>query len=216
MNGGTMNGFDRLVGCSEAEGYACYSSYRHDRIPNLWQLASTYAVSDRTFQMDTVPSWGAHLELVAATLNGFTGDNPVKANGHPLGLGWGCDSYRVAPWQDPGSGKVSDQPSCVPDQNGNGPFRPSAVSSVPTIMDRLDEAGLSWKLYASAIPPGQPRKKANPYGPSVRRSRNASTRSRRRTWWIRTRSSRTRPPGTCPTSRSSSRISAAANITATR
>jgi phospholipase C len=164
MNGGTMNGFDRLVGCSEAEGYACYSSYRHDRIPNLWQLASTYAVSDRTFQMDTVPSWGAHLELVAATLNGFTGDNPVKANGHPLGLGWGCDSYRVAPWQDPGSGKVSDQPSCVPDQNGNGPFRPSAVSSVPTIMDRLDEAGLSWKLYASAIPPGQPRKKANPYG----------------------------------------------------
>src|SRR5207244_1405389 len=39
-------------------------------------------------------------------------------------------------------------PSCIPDRQGRGPYRKSPVSYVPTIMDRLDAAGLSWKFYA--------------------------------------------------------------------
>jgi phospholipase C len=39
-------------------------------------------------------------------------------------------------------------PSCVPDQAGNGPYRQSPVSYVPTIFDRLDAAGLSWRIFA--------------------------------------------------------------------
>jgi len=164
INNGQMNGFDLIPGCTEADGYACFISYDQTKIPNLWSLASTYAVSDATFENHILSSWGGHLELVAATLDGFTGDNPVKARGHELGLGWGCDSFRVAPWVDPDTGQVSNQPSCVPASDGSGPWRPSPVDYVPTIMDRLDGAGLSWKLYASQNPPGQPKSQAAPYG----------------------------------------------------
>jgi phospholipase C len=58
----------------------------------------------------------------------------------------------VAPWVDPVTGVKSLQPSCVPDPalglpNG-GAFGPTLVQFVPTIMDRLDAAGLTWKIYA--------------------------------------------------------------------
>jgi phospholipase C len=163
MNGGAMDSFDKLAGCSQADHYACYTAYRNNQVPNLATLASTYAINDRTFQMDSVASWGGHIELVAATLDGFTGDNPVKGQ-VPLGPGWGCDSKRVAPWKDPNTGQVTNQPSCIPDLFGQGPFRPSPVQYVPTIMEELDQAQLSWKLYASRNPPGQPNTQAAPYG----------------------------------------------------
>jgi len=164
INGGAMNQFDLLTGCSQAENYACYSTYLRNVIPNVWKLADGYALSDQTFEPDIVSSWGAHIELVAATLDDFTGDNPVFGNPPSKGPGWGCDSYREAPWQDPDTGEVSNEPSCIPDVNGNGPWRTSPVSYVPTIMDRLDGAGLTWKIYASHNPPGQPLKLATPYG----------------------------------------------------
>jgi len=165
MNGGAMDSFDKLSGCSQAEHYACYTTYRNTQIPNLVTLASTYAINDRTFQMDTVPSWGAHIELVAATLDGFTGDNPEKGQ-IPLGEGWGCDSNRVAAWQDPNTHQISSQPSCIPDILGQGPFRPSPVQYVPTIMEEMDAATpqVSWKLYASRNAPNQPKSQAAPYG----------------------------------------------------
>src|SRR5207249_1349177 len=34
-----------------------------------------------------------------------------------------------------------------PDQAGNGPYRASPVAYVPTIFDRLDQVGLSWRIY---------------------------------------------------------------------
>ena len=43
------------------------------------------------------------------------------------------------------------EPSCIPDRAGNGPYRASPVPWVPTIMDRLDAASASWKLY-TALP----------------------------------------------------------------
>ena len=39
-------------------------------------------------------------------------------------------------------------PSCVPERDGFGPYRRSPVWWVPTVMDRLDAAGLSWRIYA--------------------------------------------------------------------
>jgi phospholipase C len=43
-------------------------------------------------------------------------------------------------------------PACFPDQEGNGPYRPSPVQYVPTIFDRVEEAGLSWTTYAGQGP----------------------------------------------------------------
>ena len=99
VDGGRMDGFAKISGCAKSTGYACYSEYRPGQIPNLIALAGHFAVSDRTFAMNPVPSFGAHVELVAQTLDGFTGDNPHVVSGNPIGPGWGCDSFMDAPWR---------------------------------------------------------------------------------------------------------------------
>jgi len=162
IDGGRMDGFSEINGCTQADDYACYEQYQPKSIPNLAVLARRYAVSDHTFELNAVPSWGSHLELAAATLDGFVGNNPHAVSGVPSGPGWGCDSDRNTGWIS-ASGQRMQVPSCVPDQNGNGPYTgpgTSPVPWVPTVMDRLDEAGLTWKIYAA---PGSGAKSI-PYG----------------------------------------------------
>jgi phospholipase C len=112
-------------------------------------LVRKYAISDRTFQLDNIPSWHAHMELATATLDGFVedpGTNPMPSKfTTKKGPGWGCDSFRDVWWSNGGAKQLV--PSCVPDKQGKGPYRPSPVQYVPTIMDRLDAAGLSWRIY---------------------------------------------------------------------
>jgi phospholipase C len=159
IDGGRMDGFDGIPGCDAATGYACYSQYAASRIPNVTMLARRFALSDHTFSSYPEPSWAAHLELVAATRDGFQGNNPKPLAGVSPGPGWGCDSDLVAPWQAKPGARMRRVPSCVPKHNGTGPFRPSPVAWVPTIMDRLGSAGLTWKLYATSSGHGR-----TPYG----------------------------------------------------
>ncbi|MFN2543809.1 MAG: alkaline phosphatase family protein [Actinomycetota bacterium] len=161
INNGQMNGFSKIHGCTAARHYACYQRYRAFQIPNLAALARTFTISDHTFETDVVSSWGSHIEIVAAQLDGFTGDNPEPTKEHPDGPGWGCDSYRDAPWKATASSKIVWVPSCIPQADGSGPYRASPVKYVPTIMDRLDEAGLSWRIYRPGNDPEGPRL---PYG----------------------------------------------------
>src|SRR5436190_3857650 len=145
IDGGKMDGFARIHGCGAAASYACYEQYGPARIPNLAALARAFTVSDRTFEDGAVPSWGSHVAFVAGRFDGFTGDNPI---GGATGVGWGCDSGRDAPWVPPGGGAPVPEPSCIPKPDGSGPYRPSPVQWVPTIMDRFDTAGLSWEIDA--------------------------------------------------------------------
>jgi phospholipase C len=154
IDDGRMDGFSTIRGCRRSMHYRCYSQFRPRQIPNIISLARSFALSDRTFQMDRVPSWGAHLELVAGQLDGFTGDNPRRGLSETMGPGWGCDSLKDAPWRAPASEVVVLEPACVPAQDGSGPYRPSPVQWIPTIMDRLDQAGLSWRIYAPGAPGG--------------------------------------------------------------
>lgn len=148
VNGGKMDGFGRTGGCKLADGYACLAQYDPAAIPNLAALARSFALSDRTFSPVGAPSWGGHMLLAAATLDGFSGDNPtVSTYTQQTGPGWGCDSYRDANWWDATSGTYVSEPACVPDQQGRGPYRSSPVRYVPTIFDRLDAAGLPWRIY---------------------------------------------------------------------
>ncbi len=149
IDGGKMDGFGLISDCTVDFGYRCYSQFQPDQIPNLTALASSFAVSDRTFELNAIPSFGSHLELVTTNLDGFTGDNTVPGTKHKKGPGWGCDSRRDAPWVDPNSGATIEVPSCVPDQGGTGPYRPSPVQYVPTLMDHLDQAGVSWRFYVT-------------------------------------------------------------------
>jgi phospholipase C len=146
VDGGAMDGFSEIVGCKQSQGYPCYQTFDPSSIPNLSGLAEHFAMSDRTFSLVGSPSWGGHLVMAAATTDGFSGDNPKKVGAGPYRSGWGCDSHRDAMWWN-GSKYVS-VPSCVPDLSGNGPYRQSPVSYVPTVFDRLDAAGRSWRIYA--------------------------------------------------------------------
>jgi phospholipase C len=165
INGGAMNGWEKVKGCNASSGYQCLTYYDPTQIPNLASLARSYALSDRTFQLDKVPSFGAHIELVAATLDGFTGVAPAAKTGFVAKTGWGCDSNKFAPWKDPANPNAATitVPACIPDYTDPLPFlttdRSAAnggaitstpVAQVPTLLDSLDAAGLSWHLYTSS------------------------------------------------------------------
>jgi phospholipase C len=147
IDGGRMDGFDLVAGCG-APNYKCYTQFTQAGIPNLWALASAFAVSDRTFASYQITSWGAHLELLAQSLDGFTGTKKPQPGRDGKGPGWGCDSLRDADWTGVGT-PVQQVPACVPDEHGSGPYRPSPVRYVPTLLDRLDEAGKSFRIYSA-------------------------------------------------------------------
>jgi phospholipase C len=143
IDGGKMDGWQKIPGCSASQNYACVSGYQPGQVPNLSLLAQDFAISDRTLSMQDSPSWFGHLYAIAASTDGFTGNNPGIQT--TPGYGWGCDSDKTDLWHGQ---KV---PTCIPDPalslpNG-GAFEPTPVPYVPTILDRLDAAGLSWRLY---------------------------------------------------------------------
>lgn len=155
IDGGKMDGWWKISGCAPRTHYACISGYRPAQIPNAAALANDFAISDNTFSMADSPSWGGHMYAVAASLDHFTGDNPVPAKGVTAGPGWGCNSNLVTPWVSP-KGVTKMIPSCVPDfslglANG-GAFEPTPAKFIPTIMDRLHGKGLSWKIYGQPTP----------------------------------------------------------------
>lgn len=155
IHGGKMNGWQHINGCHGPQ-YQCISGYRPSSEPNLIALAKKFAISDHTFSMSDSPSWGGHLYVAMASLDGFLGNTPQPDKKlHLHGPGWGCDSGRLALWQPPGGGRIREVPACVPDPalhipNG-GAFRPTPVKHASTIMDRLSAAGLSWRIYGATL-----------------------------------------------------------------
>jgi phospholipase C len=148
---GKMDGWEKVNGCQANQ---CYVQYYPSQIPSLAALARGGAISDRFFSRDIVPSWGGHLDFFAQTLDGFIGNNPQHKKGAPPeGPGWGCDSNLDARWLAPGmTGKGVLEPSCIPDKNGSGPYRKSPVPYVPTVADRIEEAGRTWGIYGAVNP----------------------------------------------------------------
>jgi phospholipase C len=143
INGGLMNGWDNVFGCGSVFQYRCLTQVQAGTLPNLWSMADTFAMSDMTFESGASASWGSHIQLVAATMDGFVGDQPQNGTGP----GAGCDSLGDVVWFGP-DGQRQVFPSCIPDKNGQGPYKPSPVPYVPTIMDSMDAAGLKWHIYA--------------------------------------------------------------------
>jgi phospholipase C len=157
IDGGKMDGFALIRGCRARDNYRCYSQFTEKQIPNAIRLAKHFAISDATFELRQAPSWGGHLMLAAGTLAGFRGNNPVRGAA-PHGMG--CDSGLKATWTGVWEGDLYTNervPSCVPDQEGDlGPawstYEGIRAGYVPTIFDRLEQAGHSWKLYAGKGP----------------------------------------------------------------
>ena len=149
IDGGLMDDFSAIGGCG-APNYACYTRFLPSQIPSLASLATNFVISDRTFELSRVPSWHAHMELASGTLDGFAenpGNNPFPGTDGNL-TGWGCNSHKDAWWYSAALDKNIAVPSCIPEQDGSGPYRVSPVPWVPTIMDRMTNADLSWKIYS--------------------------------------------------------------------
>jgi phospholipase C len=154
VDGGKMDGWANVFGCQASTKYACISGYRPSQIPNIITLANDFAISDNTFSMANSASWAGHLYAALASLDGFLGDSPVAASGVTPGPAWGCNSNKVAQWA-PSLGAASKWvPSCIPDPSLDptqypygGAFESSPVKYAPSIFDRLDAAGLSWRIY---------------------------------------------------------------------
>lgn len=158
-----MDGFDHVLGCqADPEHghppYACFDQFDPEganaaSIANVTLLANQFAISDRTFESYTSASWSSHLEMVAGTRDLFHGDNPHymrQFHPPPHGPGAGCASHEDAPYDSPTQGLIY-VPSCVPDRNGDGPYRESPVAYVPTIFDRFDDSGVSYKIYINHL-----------------------------------------------------------------
>jgi phospholipase C len=160
VDGGKMDGFDLINGCQPAKNYRCFSQYEPEQIPNLTTLARRFALSDRTFEMNRVLSFGAHLELVSVDLDGFDGSIPQPVSYAPKGKGWGCQSNRVTGWQASNTAPIQQVPSCVPLRGGTGTFwdthgpnghpQTSPVAHVDNLFDTMDANDVSWKVYASS------------------------------------------------------------------
>jgi phospholipase C len=154
IDGGKMDGWQNIPGgsCAASAGYRCISGYQPAQVPNITALAQHFAISDHTSSSGDSASWAGHMDIVAASADNFFGDNPVPAKGITPGPGWGCDSDRVTPWTGP-NGRSTLEPSCVPDRlpglRFGGAFEQTPVKYIPTIMDRLDAAHLTWKLYGA-------------------------------------------------------------------
>jgi phospholipase C len=137
MDGGKMDGFNLISQCSGADGYRCYTQSFQSQIPNVWALAGKYVVADHIFEDYPTPSWASHMVLASSTPEGFFGEDPRSIAG--------CDTHEDAQWW---SGHAwIEVPSCIPDKRGRGPYRSSPVPYVPTIFDRIQSAGLTWKIY---------------------------------------------------------------------
>ncbi len=125
---GHRQGTDGRMGshpaCTEAMGYQCLEQDDPRRIPTLASLADTFVISDRTFQLYTPSSWGAHLDLVSATCTGSPATTPTRpaSAGPRVGLRFEsrCAMERS---EHPGVQGDSRSPRAFPTGREQGPYR---------------------------------------------------------------------------------------------
>jgi phospholipase C len=138
---GKMDGFDQIgFGATGTEGAAGTFPLRYvdpEQIRPYWAMARNYALADHMFQTQGSGSFTAHQELIAAgTAIGPTKsliDSPSKGP-------WGCDAppQTVTSYIDATGQYFFNK----------GPF---PCLTYPTLKDRLDPKGLSWKYYTPPL-----------------------------------------------------------------
>jgi phospholipase C len=152
VDGGKMDHFDQIMNCAVPNQWRCYSQYSPGQIPNVTKLANTFGVSDRTFSQGLFASSMQHLELLDGGItDGFVPDFVRQSTGP----GWGCDSGNAGLWRANSTAPGLWERFCVPAPAGSKAalaeppaIQNSPVKSLPTILDRLEAAGRTWKIYA--------------------------------------------------------------------
>jgi phospholipase C len=107
-------------------------------IPNYWQYAQTFTLSDNNFTQIDANTFGNHLYTIAGTDKNVDA-LPKKADGSSTNL-WGCDA--------PSGTTVEER---APD---NTTTKVYPCFSFMTLADELNSAGISWKYYAQTTKGG--------------------------------------------------------------
>jgi phospholipase C len=157
INGGRMDQFDLIpAGGQSLDGY---TSFTRKGIPNYWAYADNFVLGDRMFSSMYGPTFPAHLYTVAAqagrvTINKLNvGLYSMEKNGRP-------GSYCT----DPGE-RVNRFRSLTPEERQEVMAAEEQADTeriedfyetvqpcfdFRTLPDELNEAGLSWRYYASS------------------------------------------------------------------
>ncbi|HVA34213.1 MAG TPA: alkaline phosphatase family protein, partial [Candidatus Baltobacteraceae bacterium] len=143
-NRGAMDGFEQqrqtLVAgqCTNRPvGRYPYSYLDHAEIAPYRTLASQYVLADHMFPTEFGTSFTAHQDLIAGTTQIDRWHSLVNT---PDAVPWGCDA-------PPGTTtSLVDRKRRI---TTNGPF--PCFTQYPTIADRLDAAGISWKYYVQPV-----------------------------------------------------------------
>jgi phospholipase C len=136
-NRGKMNGFEREHFYGGPLDFAYAYVPRSESAP-YWTMARRYVLADRMFPTEFGPSFTAHLSLIAANTN--IAPRPLAEVDAPEALKWGCEA-------PPGTRSFTIDARRI--ERFNGPF--PCFSNFPTLADRLDAAGVSWKYYAAPL-----------------------------------------------------------------
>lgn len=131
INHGKMDQFDLIGGGNVGGDYLAYTQMGPADIPNYYAYASRFVLADRMFSSLSGPSFPNHLYTVA-TQSGGAVDNPFPPpGGHLI---WGCDA---------------EEGTAVAVMDQSGKLHPEYPCwDIPTLADRLQAAGVSWKYYA--------------------------------------------------------------------
>ncbi|MGC1379846.1 MAG: alkaline phosphatase family protein [Candidatus Baltobacteraceae bacterium] len=136
-NHGKMDGFEAEHFYGGPLRYAYAYVPRTESAP-YWAMARRYVLADQMFPTEFGPSFTSHLSLIAA--NTQIESKPIAEVDAPSRLPWGCDA-------PPGTRSFTLTQERV--ERFNGPF--PCFDDFPTIAQRLDDAHVSWKYYASPL-----------------------------------------------------------------
>jgi phospholipase C len=137
LNGGEQDGFD-LGAWGDPWAYTIFDL--RTQLPNYWQWASEYAISDNFFASAAGPSYPNHFYWIAGQSGGAI-DNPENIESRPGENGeiyksWGCDAIG------------EDVFVFVKDDRGNL-TKHGTCFRFRTVGEQLSEAGVDWAYYAA-------------------------------------------------------------------
>ena len=137
---GRMDGFSKFRTSHQWGPYPAYTYVERSLIKPYWDIARQYVLADKMFPTEWGGSFTGHLTLVAGTDDIHRSPSEAEID-NPTAAPYDCDS-------PPGtkSSYVTSEPKV---EMNKGPF--PCFDQWNSIADVLDNAGVSWKYYATKI-----------------------------------------------------------------
>ena len=151
INGGRMNGFDKIA--LDGETLDGYTQFRRATLPNYWVYADHFVLGDRMFSSMYGPTFPEHLYTVAAQAGRVTSNKLNKGTEVPGGY---CDDpseevNRFEKLTRPERRRVMALERKVKlDQVDDYWETVAPCFDFQTLPDKLTRAGVSWRYYGDS------------------------------------------------------------------